>query len=257
MRKQSADNALFVRMAREIESRVSRTDIDALVEYTQEEIQRTVAGRKVAFAWSGGKDSIALQGVCEAIGISSCVMGLTHLEYPAFLQWVTDNMPDGLTVINTGQGLDWLSKNLDMLFPRDSAIAAKWFHVVQHAAQEKYYKENRLGVILLGRRREDGNFVGRAGVNSYESKGILRYSPLDKWTHEHIIAYNHYHKQAMPPIYTWENGFVQGTHPWAQRQYTASVMQGWEQVYRIDPSIVVNASTKIESASLFLKQAKR
>ena len=31
----------------------------------------------------------------------------------------------------------------------------EWFHIVQHRGQAKYYKENNLDMLLLGRRRAD------------------------------------------------------------------------------------------------------
>src|SRR4051794_35970221 len=93
-RKQTADNAAFVELARNIEQYVTRAEVEALVDRTVDEIRRVTGGRRAAYAWSGGKDSIALGGVCRLAGVTPCLLGMTHLEYPAFLAWVTDNMPD-------------------------------------------------------------------------------------------------------------------------------------------------------------------
>ena len=60
-------------------------------------------------------------------------------------------------------------KHPSMLFPQDSATAAKWFSIVQHRAQAQYYKENDLDVLLLGRRRADGNYCGK-GSNTIPTK---------------------------------------------------------------------------------------
>jgi 3'-phosphoadenosine 5'-phosphosulfate sulfotransferase (PAPS reductase)/FAD synthetase len=239
-------------MARDIESIVSREHLENLVARTTTEIASVARGKRAAFAWSGGKDSLALQGVCEAAGIKECVLGMTHLEYPAMLRWLTDHMPDGLTVINTGQDLKWLSENPQMLFPQDAATAAKWFRIVQHTAQERYFKSKQLDVILLGRRRADGNFVGRDGANIYESRGVLRYSPLADWSHEEVIAFNHYYGMPTPPCYSWPNGFVVGTGSWPARQYTGSVERGWAEVFSIDPAVVEAAASLIPSARSFL-----
>lgn len=172
---------------------------------------------------------------------------------PGFLKWVDRYKPKELEIINTGQDLEWLSKHLNMLFPQDSATAAKWFSIVQHRAQAKYYKAHELDLLLLGRRRADGNYCGR-GSNIYtDGKGITRYSPLAAWSHEEILAYIHYHKLAIPPIYGWKNGFLCGTHPWPARQWTGSIENGWEEVYEIDQDIVKKAAEFIESAAEFLK----
>lgn len=79
------------------------------------------------------------------------------------------------------------------------------------------------------------------------------YSPLAAWSHEEILAYIHYHKLAIPPIYGWKNGFLCGTHPWPARQWTGSIENGWEEVYEIDQDIVKKAAEFIESAAEFLK----
>ncbi|HEX8556688.1 MAG TPA: hypothetical protein VF668_01225 [Pyrinomonadaceae bacterium] len=255
-RKQSADNADFVALAQGIEQRVTRAEIDNLVDRTVDEIRRVAGDKRAAYAWSGGKDSIALGGVCRLAGVTPCLLGMTYLEYPQFLAWLTDNMPDELTVINTGQDLNWLASNLSMLFPQDAATAARWFKIVQHKAQEVYYHDEELDMIVLGRRRADGNYCGAPGENVYTSKGVTRYSPIWQWRHEEVIAFNHYYGLPCPPIYSWPNGFVVGTGSWPARQYTGSIENGWREVFSIDPSVVEFAATRIESAREFLARKR-
>lgn len=164
-----------------------------------------------------------------------------------------ENKPAGCEVINTHQGLDWLAKHPEMLFPQESATAGRWFSIVQHRAQREYFKAHQLDIIILGRRRADGNFVGR-GTNIYtDGKGVTRFSPLAAWSHEHVLAYIHYNQIPLPPIYGWKNGYLCGTHPWPARQWTGSTENGWQEVYDIDPSIVTAAAEKIESARTFLE----
>ena len=184
------------------------------------------------------------------------MLAVCDLEYPAFLKWLMANKPSGCAVINTGQNLDWLAKHTEMLFPQNSAVAGRWFAKVQHKAQRCYFKQNNLDVLLLGRRRADGNFVGR-GDNIYmDSKGVSRYSPLADWSHEQILAYIHYHKLALPPIYDWKNGYLCGTHPWPARQWTGSEQNGWQEIYDIDKDIVITAADKLESARIFLREVQ-
>ena len=229
----------------------SKERIDEISEQVIADIKSKTG--KLAYAWSGGKDSIVLGHLCERAGVKDCVLAVTDLEYPAFVQWVNNNKPEKLTIINTGQNLEWLKANQDMLFPDDSRITSKWFRIVQHRAQNKYYKEQGLDMILLGRRRADGNFVGR-GTNVYESKGVVRYSPISEWTHEEVLGYLIHENLPIPPIYSWYNGYKCGTHPWPARPYTKG--NGWQEVYDIDPAIVVGASGYIESAKMFLEDRK-
>lgn len=256
-RKQHIANSDWLTAMSSIESLVSLSRIKSLTEQTVSEIRKTVGNKKAAYSWSGGKDSLVLGDVCEKAGIKQCFIVISNLEYQAFLQWVTDNMPDELEVVNTGQDLEWLSKNQQMLFPQNPETAGKWFHIVQHRGQAKYYKEHKLDVILLGRRRGDGNYVGKNGQNIYtNAQGVTRYSPICDWTHEEILAYIHYNNLPMPPFYSWKNGYYCGTHPWAARQWTGSIENGWKEVYDIDKSIVIEAQSYIPSAKDFLIKNK-
>lgn len=256
-RKQTSRQQDWIAAYQSIETLVPRAVFDRLFEQTVEQVKAIAHGRQVAFAWSGGKDSLALQGVCEAAGIDACVMGLTDLEYPAFLQWVTDHMPWELEIVHTGQTLTWLAAHPDMLFPQDAKTAATWFRLVQQTAQAIYYARHRLDMLILGRRRADGNYTGRDGSGLYTNReGLTRYCPLRDWSHEHVLAYMRYYGPAWPPIYGWPNGFQVGTGPWAARQWTGSVENGWREVWCIDSSIVEEAAPYLASARLFLDKVR-
>ena len=255
-RKQNIKNNDWLNAIKNIEDSVSKKELDVLISNTVKEIKKKTKGKKAAFAYSAGKDSIVLADVCKRAGITDSLIGVCNLEYPEFMKWIEENKPDGCTVVNTGQDLEWLSKHQDMLFPQDSKKAARWFAIVQHTAQRKYFKDNNIQILILGRRRADGNFVGKKDNIYTDGKGVTRYSPLSDWKHEHILAYIHYYKLPLPPIYTWKNGYLCGTHPWAARQWTGSVENGWQEVYDIDRNIVVEASAKIKSAKMFLEGLK-
>lgn len=252
-RKQRIKNSEWLNAMENIESLVSKKDLESLVKKTVADIKRKTKGKKAAFAWSAGKDSLVLGQICHMADINACVLVVCNLEYPAFLKWVEANKPPELEIINTGQDLRWLSNHPHMLFPQDSKTAAQWFHIVQHRGQARYYKDHELDVLLLGRRRADGNYVGK-GENIYTNgQGVTRYSPLSEWSHEQVLAFIHYYNVALPPIYEWKNGYLCGTHPWAARQWTGSVENGWKEVYEIDRSVVKEAAEHIPSAKAFLE----
>lgn len=236
-RKQLISNADWLNAIANIEQLVTKDELELLTAITIDEIRKHTAGKKTAYAWSGGKDSLVLGDICIKAGVEDCMIGLCNLEYPAFLHWVESHKPNTCTVINTRQDLEWLAKHPEMLFPQNSQLAARWFSIVQHAAQRKYYRENNLEVLLLGRRRADGNYVGKQSNTYTDSKGITRYSPLADWKHEHILAYLHYYKIPMPPIYGWKNGYKCGTHPWPARQHTETTENGWDEVFAIEPAL--------------------
>lgn len=83
-------------------------------------------------------------------------------------------------------------------------------------------KVGDLGLIILGRHRTDGNFAGRGTSIYTDIKGVTRSSTLPSWSHEHVLAYVHYHQLPLPPICGWKNG----AHPWPTHQWTSSIENG-------------------------------
>ena len=105
-----------------IEEAVPKKELDSLVKKTVKDIKEKCKGKKAAYAWSAGKDSLVLGEICEKAGIDQSVLVRCNLEYPAFIAWIEQNKPSGLEVINTGQDMEWLKKHPDMLFPDKSNI---------------------------------------------------------------------------------------------------------------------------------------
>ena len=207
-RKQRIDNSAWLEAVATIEEAVSRAELDELTAATVADIKATTAGKRAAYAWSAGKDSIVLGKLCEAAGVTDSMIGVCDLEYPAFAAWIEEHKPAGCEVIDTHQDIDWLVEHQEMLFPKDSTAAGRWFSIVQHRAQREYFKAHELDVIILGRRRADGNYVGRNSNIYTDGKGVTRFSPLAAWKHEHILAYIHYHQLPLPPIYDWKTADV-------------------------------------------------
>ena len=87
-RKQSISNDAWMEAVATIESAVSQCELDDLVSATIEDIRAAVGQKKAAYAWSAGKDSIVLGELCEAVGITDCMIGICDLEYPAFMTWM-------------------------------------------------------------------------------------------------------------------------------------------------------------------------
>ena len=252
-KKQSIKNETWVEAFANIEDIMPQSEVDAMAEWAIADIKEKTEGKATAYGWSGGKDSIVLSHLCERAGIHKSLLAVCNLEYPEFMSWLEDNKPGGCEIINTGLDMEWLTKRLHLLFPQDSKTAAPWFKGVQHIAQTRFFKNQNLDVLILGRRRADGNYVG-SGSNVYTNNyGVTRYSPLADWRHEHVLAYIHYYKLPLPPIYGWVNGYLCGTHPWPARQWTGSTENGWHEVYGIDPGIVRGAAEHIESARQFLE----
>lgn len=197
---------------------------------------------RVAFAWSGGKDSLALELVCRAAGVEQCVLSISRLEYPEFLAWVTEHMPSELTVHQTGIDHDWLRRHPRQLFPRTAADASVWFRVVNHAGQRRYAVEHGIETLCLGRRRADGNYTGPRGVDEYRDRhGFTRWSPIADWSHEQVMAVLKRGNVELPPYVRWPRGFQVGTGSWPARQFAGSREQAWDETWQIDPQVVIEA----------------
>jgi len=263
-KKQSISNDDWINALPVIKNLISEDEVKKIEEQALSDILEKTRGKKAAYSWSGGKDSMVIGSLCNKVGITDCMLAICNLEYPSFMQWVRENQPLGLTIINTGQDMEWLVRHPDMLFPdiykndllrskKATANAARWFAIVQHSAQTQYFKNCHLDILILGRRCAEGNYIGK-GSNIYTNgKGTTRFSPIAYWNHEQVLGYIAYNELPLPPIYNWPNGFKNGTHPWPARPWTGSIENAWHEVYTIDPSIVKDAAMHFESAKLYME----
>lgn len=221
--------------------RVRASMLVALAAQRVRDLTREHRYQRVAFGWSGGKDSQGLRVVCEAAGVTNCVLVISELEYPAFLAWATDHMPWGCHVEARPMDMRWLSAHQDWLFPTDARTAGRWFKAVQHDGQRSFARRVRLDALVLGRRRADGNYCGTDG-HYRDRDGFARLSPCFDWSHEDLLCVLGAYEMPLPPCYGWPRGFRVGTGPWPARQWTTSLAHGWAEVASIDRTVVEHAA---------------
>lgn len=212
-------------------------------------------------AWSGGKDSIALQPVAELAGVSESFIVLAdeRLEVPEFEEFVRSSAaPQGLYNERRSEvNLEWLAQRPNLVMPQTSKDAATWYRSVQHTGQRNYAKRNSVDLMILGRRRADGNVVGRkkGEIEYVDRGGFTRYSPLTAWSHEDVLNVIAAYGLKLPSIYDHPRGFLVGTGPWAARTGTKSVAEGWREVAEIDLELVrLSAEHNLYGADEALKQ---
>lgn len=255
-KKQFEDNRIFQHTWENIEGIISKAHVKKKLYNTLSEMRQVLRGNlRFGNAWSGGKDSVVVDLLCKMLEkpYQSCIGMTDELEFPEFMKFVTDNMPPDLIVYNSGHTLEWLSKNQRYLFPKDSATATYWFKTIQHKAQNRFFKDQKLDVLLTGRRLKDTNYCGKNGLYKNKSSGVVRYSPIYQWSHEEVLATIKYYNLPLAPFYKWPNGWVVGSGCWAARQWTGSVSQGWADIYEIDPSVVHDAAKYIKSANDYVR----
>lgn len=254
-RKKNTSNEKWQEVFRDIEKYISKAEVDRCVERKVKEIRAATKGKKCAIAWSGGKDSVAVERLANMAGISKGVFVHTDVEYPAFMDWVEKHKPKDIQAVNSGHNLQWIKKHPQFLFPKTTALHSRWYGMVQQSTVRKYYHENELDLILYGRRRADGNHVPQPIYTN--GKGITIYNCIAEWEHELLLGFIHYYQIPLPPIYEWENGFVEGTHSWTARNpHDKKDATAWAEIYRIDPDIVTNAAIHFDSAKDFLRGQK-
>lgn len=246
------------RITHNIETIVPREDLEQLCENTIDAIKQVTRGHKTAFAWSAGKDSLVLAHLLERAHVTRTgVLGITvGLEYPAMDTWYRDNTPDDITINRAPYDMEWLASNTDYIFtlspPFPQALTGFWAEKVWLHPQKKYCEQREKDMLILGRRRADGNYCGPGESGIYTTKGVIRYLPIMHWSQEEVLAYLHYYHIQLPPVYQWVNGFKVGTHPWPARQAIITMQDGWAQVYSCDPTIVYDAATFCDSAKEYL-----
>ena len=253
--KTKTQNNDWIETLNNIENIISKEHIDNLSKETLCRAKRILKNKKAILSFSAGKDSIVLEHLLRPLGLAS-IMAYCYLEYPEFISWVKMNKPQNCELINSGQDLEWLSKNQEMLFPDNSKKASRWYDIVQHKVQNKYVKENNIECLVLGRRNADGNNCGQEG--SYMKGNCLIYNPLYNWSHEEILAYLHYNKLELPPIYKYPNGYKQGTHNWASyRLYDGeTIKDALDRLYKIDKNIIIQAKDYIPEIRSYYENYK-
>ena len=250
--KHRTTNGQWLDAITHIESLVTPEEVETFAEIATECIRSASLSRHAAFAWSGGKDSIVLADLCEKAGVHEGYFAYCDLDYPAFIRWCEANKPEGVKMMHTGYGLDLLVEHPELIFAR-GMIGQRWHQISQRRPFTRMFFDNDLDVLLVGHRTIDGNVCGDE-FTIRKNTGETRFSPIADWPHEILLGYIHYHRLALPPIYGWKDGFIQGTHAWPERDYCDSLEQGYREVYEIDPSIIIDAARKIPSAAAFLKE---
>ena len=255
-RKQSmkpSDETKWWEVINHIEDYVSKVEVERATDIARARILRITNGKKAAYTWSGGKDSLVISDLCQSVGITNCQCFYTGLEFPKWKKFLFENAPAGCEMIYVDFDLDYLAKHPEMIFA-NGRLSQIWNKKIQQEHFRKYLEESEIDVVIIGHRTIDGNNCGKEGIRVQKKGGIL-YAPIYDWTHELLFAYLHYNNIELPPIYRWLRGFRHGTHNWAERS-TPTVNEGYAEIYEIDPTVVIQAAEKLPSAKKFLEEQK-
>lgn len=215
----------------------SREATERQIADTVAEIKEVCKGRNAAYAWSGGKDSVALQIVCEDAGIKQGFCCYNDLYFSESIQFFRENLPEGVELYNSGEDISWLAKHPKFLFPKTPHM---WNIQTHLKYQSVYCKKNGVDILMMGKRTQDGNFVSKDLIMS-NRKGVNIYCPIRNWTHEDVICAIRYRGKSLSPVYFTENGFHYGDTKFAVMNPLKGerIEDAWKRIYAIEPEKVV------------------
>lgn len=255
--KTAYSNDDVARVWQTITDYVTEEEADRAVEEAAAETRLVLNGRTddAVYGWSGGKDSIALQVVMERAGVRRALLGtLPHLEFTAYMQWITEHQPDGLTHYgNTDITPAWLAKprNDRYLFPTNSTDGYRWTLLGTRWAQHRYQAEHRPRLQIYGRRTADGNSIPATDYGIHTTSRLTSYCPLRAWPHELVLAVIHYNRRPLPPVYGFPNGWKTGTGSWPGRR-VGDRDTSFAETYRIEPGLLHQAAPDLPAAADWL-----
>lgn len=268
--KSSYSNADVQHVWDTIGERVTRQEAENAVDRAATEVVQT-CGRhlsRVAYGWSGGKDSLALEVVMRACGINAGVMGVVApLEFRPFLTWAKAHKPPGIEVISNDLDEAWLAgdKGRSKLFPRESKVGYFWTLAGTRHAQSLYRARHNPALMIYGRRTADGNVCGDERGIAISKEGAV-YNPLRRWPHELVLGVIHHlwmplgtnddSPRRIPPIYDAPDGWTSGNGPWPGRRFD-TWDDGWESTWAIEPDAVRRASKHLTEARHWMTRTGR
>ncbi len=216
-------------------------DVERSERLIEKAIARIPKGKSF-FGWSGGKDAIALQVICERAGIYDCVIGTIgeRWEYPAFWSYVKQNHPEGLVVKDKGITTDFMNDHEEMIFPLTSNTLYRWYVMCQQSAVYSFADENQADNIILGHRKLDGNNLSPKRGKVY---------PIFDFTHEDVFCIIACNDLKLAPTYDYLNGFYTGTGAWIM---TAG-KNAADEVYHNDKSVLY-ANRSVRKIDEYLKR---
>lgn len=223
---------------------------------TLKEMREVTKGKKCAYAYSGGKDSVVLSILCNKIGIYDGVCAISSLFFDESIAHIKATLPSDLTLVDTGQNMQWLFENQKRFLFSDNMF--QWYTIGHLKAQKEYHDQSGIDLMLKGKRKQDGNNLGKDLIRTNSRTGA-EYNPLRDWTHEEVIAYMRYHGKTLSPFYWTKYGFHFGDVEWPSMnlQKGMTVYDMWDYIYSFQPSAVIEAAKGIDTAEKYLEKKLR
>lgn len=207
-RKDKVSFQQFISVWNNIEQYVSKEEATILVKRAVASIREVCKGKRVGYAWSAGKDSVALQYVLSQYEPNlPCVFCTSGDESKAMLDFVERHKPAHLKIYRQpAMSIEMLRQyRNNIVFFNPQAKAHFWYKFVRWRGEMEFEKDYRIECMLFGRRTQDGNNCG--GPKGTHTRGrIIHFNPIKDWKHEDVLAVIHYFmNDNLPPVYRDSN----------------------------------------------------
>lgn len=189
-------------------------------------------GKRVALAFSGGKESILLLELCREnlLDVTLVNVQTRSFSWPEHLRYLSSFRP---LTITTKHDWQWLSEHREMLFPKTSPQRNRWFSQVQRYGIDHYARKNNIDVVLWGRRHEENTVK----ATEYTHNGYLVSHPICNMQRSDVFAEIKKRKLELSPLYQYPDSDRRGVHMWVTRQDEPP----WGVIESIEPEIYKEA----------------
>lgn len=224
----------FDYVRKHIEDYVSKEECDSLITDAVKLVKGLINYYpKAGYAWSAGKDSLALQVVMEKAGVESCVFCTSKEDSPKMLEWVKTHQPKGMMFhVSKTLTKKFIKEHADRIFPKKEGYW--WYKFVPWEGQQEFIKFQSLDICFYGRRTQDGNQCKRSGIPYYKkaNERCITCNPIADWKHEDVLAVIHYYlADQLPPIYDIPVPYIPQTGYWYE-------YAGWNEVAHVFPELM-------------------
>lgn len=216
--KQKWTDAQWRRAFAESSSIVSISRLNKIAHEAKISIISNYIEGQTVIGWSGGKDSLVIQHLCD-----SCLKNPEYLmctvenQFIEFVEWKKLNSPKILFTVHYGKmSAKYLNEHEDFLFPETMDRILRFN---TKGAVYKWMLNRNYTKIVTGKRTDDGNNCGSFNANgckSTTSQGIDTLNIISDWTIYELFAYMRYFNIELPPQYYYPNGFKMGSNEWTK-----------------------------------------
>lgn len=205
----------------------------------------------LCYAWSGGKDSLVIEWLCRAAGVSGGILYVPNLDVEwTFMQsWWEQELPIDCSIYrDAGLNLGFYQRHPHLLTAYNAG-ANQHYNMPKWTAQFAYAEGRKAQAIIMGRRTIDGNPCGPHGVSGGRN-GVQVLNPIYDWSHEDVLAFIRYKKLVLPPTYFMPNGFHLNNQRWIASKPTQRGL--WELLREYDMDSLQEAARYFPNAAVVL-----